>query len=425
MSKAVRRQCLVNTIVSRRELQRPGSATGDVAELVATYAPVGLRRRHARLSLVTAAVAVPLLLVLLAGLAWTQVGPRLGPGSTQVAQIDELGRLTRSLAAEVEAITGQREEFQAQRELFRQQSVLLAEELAAVGAQRAELEQQRYAFESQGRRMAAAISDIDTRRVTIQQQQNEIERHAPLIEQELAAMKAERNGLEDRRREYAEQGELLSVEIAAINQQRRELAKQRLQVERQRKEIQALLDKTSEIQSRLMQPEGEERGVDSPMLAGEDPAPGDADAVVASVDTWRPPEINSLTAVEDGDLSTMRGGINIGDDMVIDIGLTRSANINGVEQYSSTIQLDDVMGGVSPQDVSAVGGVLIQSGAGNIAPADLLNSSTGNFTIIQNSLDHQNIVNENVFDISVENVSSAIKGIAASQAIDDTLLLRN
>lgn len=421
MDRTVRRQCLVTRIVAVNEQQRATVATGpDVTRLVAAYAPLGVRRRRKRWSVLAGAILALPALIVLTGWALHQVGLQLRDGSTRTAQIEELGRLTRSLAMEVEAITGQREEFQVQRELFREQSALLTAELAAVGTQRAELEQQRHTFESQGRRMAAAIADIDTRRDAIQRQQDEIERHGPLIKRELASMQAERDRLEARRREYAEQGELLTVEIEAINQQRRELAKQRLQVEKQRREIQQLLEQTSEIQSRLMRPDG-----DVPALAARGGDSGATGAIVAAYEDMRSPRIDGLTLIEDGELSQMRGGISIGDDMVIDIGLTRSASINGAEQFSSTIQLDDVLGSLSAADLSAVQGVLIQNGGDNIAPADLLDSSTGNFTIIQNSLDHQNIVNENVFDISVENVSSAIKGIAAGQAIDDTLLLRN
>ncbi|MGI9343437.1 MAG: hypothetical protein ACR2QV_11335 [Gammaproteobacteria bacterium] len=416
---------------------------GNLGNLVDAYAKVGMRRRRERASLIVAVALLVPIAALLAALAWNQgvgtVGFRPVASSHQ---LEELERLTQSLATEVRAISGQREQFTAQQELFQQQSSLLAEELSAITTQRNDLEEQRFAFQSQGRRMADAIANIDSRRATIEKQQQEIDRQAPMVDRELAAMRAERDRLEERRREYAEQGEMLSVEIAAINEQRRELAKQRLQVEKQRKEIQILLEQTREIQSRLMNPDGYGQGPDSPMLAQEDVAPADIApddiapvdiqvdvteaATVAVAESRQQPTIDGLTAVEDGQLSNMRGGIDIGGDMVIDIGVTRSASINGVEQYSSTLQFEDIAGGqLSPSDLAAVGGVLIQSGAGNVAPVDLIDSSTGNFLIIQNSRDYQEIATENVYDISVDNVSSTIEGIAAGQAIDSSLLLAN
>lgn len=434
VSKSLRRRSLITTLVARRDFDMASGSGGNLGNLVDAYSKVGARRRRERVSLIAAVTLLVPIAALLAALAWNQVGGSVSfqpVASSQ--QLEELERLTQSLATEVRAISGQREQFTAQQELFQQQSSLLAEELSAITTQRNELEEQRFAFQSQGRRMADAIANIDSRRVTIQQQQQEIDRQAPMVDRELAAMRAERDRLEARRKEYAEQGEMLSIEIAAINEQRRELAKQRLQVEKQRKEIQALLEQTREIQSRLMNPDGYGQDPDSPMLAQEDVAPDgievdvtEAATVAVAESSRQQPTIDGLTAVEDGQLSNMRGGIDIGGDMVIDIGVTRSASINGVEQYSSTLQFEDIAGGqLSPSDLAAVGGVLIQSGAGNVAPVDLLDSSTGNFLIIQNSMDHQEIATENVYDISVDNVSSTIEGIAAGQAIDNSLLLGN
>jgi hypothetical protein len=438
VSKSLRRRSLITTLVARRDFDMSDASRGNLGSLVDAYAKVGARRRRERASLIAALALLAPVAALLAALAWNQGGGIVSfqpVASSQ--QLEELERLTQSLATEVRAISGQREQFTAQQELFQQQSALLAEELSAITTQRNDLEEQRFAFQSQGRRMADAIANIDARRATIEQQQDEIDRQAPMVDRELSAMRAERDRLEARRKEYAEQGEMLSIEIAAINEQRRELAKQRLQVEKQRKEIQALLEQTREIQSRLMNPDGYGQDPDSPMLAQEDIAPDDIApndievdateaATVAVAESWQQPTIDGLTAVEDGQLSNMRGGIDIGGDMVIDIGVTRSASINGVEQYSSSLQFEDIAGGqLSPSDLAAVGGVLIQSGASNVAPVDLIDSSTGNFLIIQNSMDHQEISTENVYDISVDNVSSTIEGIAAGQAIDNSLLLGN
>lgn len=433
ISQARRRKSLVNVLVAKREERSVAPARSESLEdLVAKYAPIG--RRRGRWSIARTVAFVGPMFISVAILAWV-VGatglPGIVPSAQQDEQLKELSRLTQSLAMEVREIGGERKEFQAQREKFREQSADLAEELAAVNVQRTELEQQQFAFESQGRRMAAAINEIDSRRATIQTQQTEIDLQGPLIQQELAAMIAERDRLEARRLEFSDQTEMLSVEIAAINEQRRELAKQRLQVDRQRREIQVLLDQTSEIQSRLMRPDDSSpeavgsQSVDS-MVAKDEQSKGGEAVTVARTDSWQPPAIDAMAAVGEGELSEMRGGISLGDDMVVDIGLTRSASVNGVQQYSSTIQFDDVLGSVSSEQLAAVGGgVLIQNGSGNVAPVELLDSTDGNIMIIQNSLDNQEIATENVFDISIDNVSTTIGNIAAGEAIDQSLMLSN
>ena len=121
-----------------------------------------------------------------------------------------------------------------------------------------------------------------------------------------------------------------------------------------------------------------------------------------------------------------RGAYDIGD-MEISIGLTRTASVNGAEQFSSYFNLTDAMNGVSPADMDDASVNLVQNGDGNYVSPDALDSiAGGNFsTIIQNSLDNQDIQLKNVYDISVKNVSEVALDVSARRAIDDAISLTN
>jgi hypothetical protein len=127
-------------------------------------------------------------------------------------------------------------------------------------------------------------------------------------------------------------------------------------------------------------------------------------------------------AVEAPALGEMRGGMQLANGMNIAIGLTRSASINGVEQYSSSLRLDDLTAGIGTTALEGFGTNVIQNGAGNfLAPGVLDGLSSGFGTIIQNSLDNQQIHTVSTYDIAISDVGSAIRDIAAAQAVSDTL----
>jgi len=132
--------------------------------------------------------------------------------------------------------------------------------------------------------------------------------------------------------------------------------------------------------------------------------------------------------VEPAVLGTMRGGVDLGQDYSYAIGITRSTSINGVEQFSSSMYINDLGSatgtGASTQTLQFAEPVIIQNGAGNFVDAGLL-SGTGlnNATVIQNTLDNQAITNELVLDISLQNVSSLIQGMDLSRIARDGLNL--
>ena len=147
------------------------------------------------------------------------------------------------------------------------------------------------------------------------------------------------------------------------------------------------------------------------------------DAVAYSIPVS--PGLDGLATVDDSALGNMRGGISIGGDMDIAVGLTRSASINGVEEYSNSFYIDNLNNGVNAAELANVNSVLIQNGAGNVASPAILDALSGNYsTIIQNTLDGQEIATKTVLDISIGNVSSALRGLSAQQAISDSLSLQ-
>ena len=99
--------------------------------------------------------------------------------------------------------------------------------------------------------MSAAIAQIEDRRRDMQRKRAEIDRDDPLLERERTAMNEERRKLEQQRKRFAEEGALLEREIQAINEQRAELAAQRVAVEKRRKELQSLLEKSKTLRRTL------------------------------------------------------------------------------------------------------------------------------------------------------------------------------
>ena len=175
--------------------------------------------------------------------------------------------------------------------------------------------------------------------------------------------------------------------------------------------LQYLLDEASDLSSKLNEPQSKkldsaafERGRGVGFIEGQRLA------------------YAAVPAVHDGALEEMRGGIRLGDGIDIAVGLTRTGSINGVEQYSNTLQIDDLTSGMDGMDLSSMQGMVIQNGAGNNVAAGIADSLSGNFSsVIQNSLDNQVIWTMTIYDVSLKNVSSAIGSISAQEAIAESL----
>lgn len=113
-------------------------------------------------------------------------------------------------------------------------------------------------------------------------------------------------------------------------------------------------------------------------------------------------------AVGDSRLDRTRGGFDDGNGLLASFGLARQVFVNGNLVASSSVRIPDVAH-VTPAQAdalaAAVGTVnVIQIGPGNsFDPAAL--RQTGGATVIQNTLDNQNIQSLTTLDASVNNLN--------------------
>ncbi|WP_425669025.1 hypothetical protein ACPSL3_13980 [Vibrio owensii] len=160
-------------------------------------------------------------------------------------------------------------------------------------------------------------------------------------------------------------------------------------------------------------------------------------------------ELGALKPVPDESLAEMRGGFQLTDDYVINIGLSITTTINGQDILNTTIanlviengSLTNISGSNNPNGSGALDqGIvnIIQFGEGNfigdntantpdmpssnqpnIISSDFINSSIIN--IIQNTTDNSVIGLSTLVDIDAQ-VSGVMQQIHANQQLEDALL---
>lgn len=381
-----------------------------MAQLVARYAPLGRRYRRVRAARWAASIiGVPLAALL--GYQWLHPvsGPATGPlaGGPPLAgeELRELRELKSLLLAQTSAASELRRAWEEQRALLQRQSAELIQQLGQVAAERQQLEEQRG-------RLEQAIGRIDAQARELEAQRRLFVQQGPVLEQQMAEIRRQRIELDRQREDFSARGRQLAHELDELTTHRRNL-------ERQQQELQALLERLraqSDLQSRdrsTRAPAGAATGSDAP----------EAGPVGQVPDTSGESLMARHAAVGDEVLGEMRGGLDIGGDLEISIGVTRSASINGIEQFTSSAYVEDLTrlanGAVVPVET-----VVIQNGAGNMVAPEVLQALGGNLgTIIQNSLDGQFIATETVFDVSLNNVSGIMQGIATSETVGEALSL--
>lgn len=391
------------------------ASSTDVDALVAYYAPIGrhLRRRR-MLARVGLAVLVPLLGTA-AFVAWQSrqdIVASLGPTSDArriEEALAEFRQLKASMSAETGALAAQREALARQQELFVKHNDQLAGQLAAINRQRDTLADQSRELTLQRAALAEAIEQADKQRGALQARAGK----QPEIDRQLAEVARQKRLLEQQQRQVMDQGRALAQELGDINQQRAEIERQRKAIADQQAEVRKLLEELNRVSAnRLQQKQGPApRGLDtgSPPVADPD---DESDGPMARV-----------AAVDHQVLGDMRGGISLGEDYTIAIGITRTTSLNGIEQFSSAMYLNDlattVGAGVAQQ---ALDPVIIQNGGGNFIAMDTLGAmSPAVATIIQNTLDNQTIANQTVLDISLQNIATVTQGLQLSQIVNDSL----
>jgi hypothetical protein len=349
--------------------------TSDVDALLARYAPRGreLRRRRRRGRIGLGVLGVTVALTLLAG--WQsrdELAARMAPDAGAMAQA--LARATAENAALVRRLD----------DMTRERDELAARE-AGLRQRQAELDGRLDKAEADRRALVARSGD------------------GPGLDRERAEIARQRDALEQQRRLFVTQGQAVSRELGEIRAQRAEIERQRQAIEVQQAEVRRLLDHAREVGAARGQPP-----------AGAEPGP---DA---------PGSLQRMAAVDDGTLGEVRGGVDLGGDYNIAIGITRSTSINGFEQFTSTMQIDNLATlAATGLPSTAFDSVVIQVGAANVAGTSTLESiSPAVTTLIQNTLDNQNIANRTQMDISLQNVGTVTQGLQISRAVGESLALR-
>ena len=119
------------------------------------------------------------------------------------------------------------------------------------------------------------------------------------------------------------------------------------------------------------------------------------------------------TALGDHDLDQVRGGFDNGTGLKVSFGIERAVYINGSLVANSTLSVTE-LGKLAGGDVrasasDAAGLTLVQNGAGNVVATT--SGTTGLGTVIQNSLNDQNIRNVTVINAAVNSAQLA-RGLA-------------
>ncbi|HZF29948.1 MAG TPA: hypothetical protein VE907_12565 [Gammaproteobacteria bacterium] len=361
----------------------------DVDQLVAAYSALG-RRRRARRRRKRHLAAALLVGLLLAMAAWVWlVWPAFATfGSRDTAALEQLRN---GVAAALAELGAARSELAAERTWQASASRELEVRLRAVEERYASFESRQTELGAQSARLADGLAKLDSERALLLAAH---ERGAS-SERALSQIAGERRALEERRQKSAAEDLHLRDQLDSLGQERRSLESQHDLIDAKRRASDAEL---------------EQRGT------GPAPAPDPTSAL------FEPGNVPlAAVAIDAARLGDMRGGVLLGGGVNVAIGLTRSVTLNGEQQYASTLRIDDLGAAVDPAALANVGQLLIQNGPGNSVSNGFLDSWTGFGTIVQNSLDGQHIDATTVLDISIQNVATAIDGLAASRAVSDAL----
>ena len=130
------------------------------------------------------------------------------------------------------------------------------------------------------------------------------------------------------------------------------------------------------------------------------------------------------TAVAADKLASMRGGFDMGSGLRVSFGIVRNVLVNGELVSSTRFNFAD-LGKVTPEEArSAMAAVkttvIKQMGEGNYAGAGISTLATGG-TVIQNTLDNQNIQFSTVISTGVNNLQM-LKATNAHTVLKDALM---
>jgi len=328
--------------------------------------------------------------------------------------LEDLRALRATMTSELEAFHAGRTELEQQREWLEQQSAELASLVIDFDRRAAALEAESADIREQTARLEAALARVNEERQALLAAASEAPREADSIEE----IETKQRSLEQQREAFAAKESEVSSELGVLSRRRQELEERRAALEAQRRELEALLNDTGRGASR-----------DAPAVASSpsEASPGaglrEPESMPASDGSAFEADTGFAIASTIGpeSLGNMRGGIMLGDGMNVSIGLTRSASINGIEQVTNTLTLDELNRTLGTLGTQSLEPVIIQNGPNNVLDTSFLDGVGAFGTIIQNTLDDQVIGTSTVLDVSITDVSRAMDGVAAGQALRDSL----
>ncbi len=120
-------------------------------------------------------------------------------------------------------------------------------------------------------------------------------------------------------------------------------------------------------------------------------------------------QVSAWPTVSDSRLDTMRGGFDAGGGLLASFGIAHAVYVNGSLVSSTSVYIPDIsrMTPDQAQALMAATGVLnvVQNGPGNSFDVSALDQAIA-ATVIQNSLDNQNIRSLTTIDASVNNLNT-------------------
>jgi hypothetical protein len=130
-------------------------------------------------------------------------------------------------------------------------------------------------------------------------------------------------------------------------------------------------------------------------------------------------------AVSDGRLDTMRGGFDFGNGLVASFGLERSVMINGTLVSTTSVQIPNIAQ-MTPAQATALAAAtntvnIIQNGPGNTVDPSAIGKVGSGATVIQNTLNNQNIQNLTTLNATV-NTLSTFKNLNIQSTIQNALI---
>jgi hypothetical protein len=135
-------------------------------------------------------------------------------------------------------------------------------------------------------------------------------------------------------------------------------------------------------------------------------------ALAEMVDAKGSANFDSLEAVDNDTLDTMRGGFVMGNGVTVDIGVQKASYVDGVLQVQNSFRVADVA-------------LLERTLGSTVSSGDLQNVSSSFGTLIQNNLDQKTIQNLTVIDVNVRNFSNLQTGFVESiRGLQDVQIVR-